>query len=280
MVEKTYKAIGVDLDETLLDTEKRISATNRACIGQAREHNCRIIVCSGRAPAAMRRYIDELGPWDKEDVYIALNGCMMFKAATHEAVEANFFPYEYAADFIEIARRNQSSLNLHLYRDDEYYVERRDETTDVYEARTGTEAKLVSDLHEVVDERLLKLVFITKSPQGLRMVQNNIGSALPAEVKGFISSSTKAPYLYEVVPSNINKGIALERAVHRLSLGMEDVICIGDSYNDIPMIQRAGLGVAVANAEDPIKESADYVTKRTNDQDAVTEVIKRFILVE
>lgn len=43
MVEKTYKAIGVDLDETLLDTEKRISATNRACIGQAREHNCRII---------------------------------------------------------------------------------------------------------------------------------------------------------------------------------------------------------------------------------------------
>ncbi len=43
----------------------------------------------------------------------------------------------------------------------------------------------------------------------------------------------------------------MERAVHRLSLGMEDVICIGDSYNDIPMIQRAGLGVAVANAEDP-----------------------------
>ena len=72
----------------------------------------------------------------------------------------------------------------------------------------------------------------------------------------------------------------MERAVHRLSLGMEDVICIGDSYNDIPMIQRAGLGVAVANAEDPIKESADYITKRTNDQDAVTEVIKRFILVE
>ena len=52
----------------------------------------------------------------------------------------------------------------------------------------------------------------------------------------------------------------MERAVHRLSLGMEDVICIGDSYNDIPMIQRAGLGVAVANAEDPIKESADSVS--------------------
>lgn len=280
MLEKTYKAIGVDLDETLLDTEKGISDTNLTCIGQAKEHNCRIIVCSGRAPAAMRGYIDELGPWEKEDVYIALNGCMMFKAATHEAVEANFFPHEYAADFIRIARQNKDTLNLHLYRDDEYYVERRDETTDIYEARTGTKAKLLDDLNTVVDERLLKLVFITKSPRGLWMVENKIGAMLPAEVKGFISSSTKAPYLYEVVPSNINKGIAMERAVKRLSLRMENVICIGDSYNDIPMIRRAGLGVAVANAEDPIKESADYITKRTNDEDAVAEVIKRFILVK
>ena len=278
MLEKAYKAIGVDLDETLLDTEKEISDTNLTCIEQAKEHNCRIIVCSGRAPAAMRRYIDELGPWEKEDVYIALNGCMMFKAATHEAVEANFFPYEYAADFIKIARQNQGSLNLHLYRDDEYYVERRDETTDIYEARTGTKAKLLDNLNTVVDERLLKLVFITKSPHGLRMVENKIGATLPAGVKGFISSSTKAPYLYELVPSNINKGIAMERAVNRLSLRMENVICIGDSYNDIPMIQKAGLGVAVANAEVPIKESADYITKRTNDEDAVAEVIKRFIL--
>ncbi len=278
MFEKAYKAIGVDLDETLLDTEKEISKTNLTCIGQARGHGCRIIVCSGRAPAAMRRYIDELGPWDIEDVYIALNGCMTFKAATHEAVEANFFPHEYAAGFIEIARQNQDAMNLHLYRDDEYYVERRDETTDIYEARTGTKAKLLDDLNAIVDERLLKLVLITKSPDGLRMVQNQIGAALPPEIRGFISSSTKAPYLYELVPSNIDKGIAMERAVNRLSLEMEDVICMGDSYNDIPMIRRAGLGVAVANAEDPIKESADYITKRTNDEDAVAEVIKRFIL--
>ena len=275
-----YRLFAVDLDETLLDSEKRISDENLRSIESAKRQGCRIVICSGRAPAAIRGYIDQIGSWDASDLYIALNGCMMIQAAGHKALETCYFPREQASLFIEIARRNASMLNIQLYREDEYYVERRDETTDIYEFRTGTSARMIEDISSVADDKMLKLVMLTNSHEGIQKVCDQIVPYLPAEVKGFFSSSRTTPFLFELVSASVDKGVAVEQAAARFAIPMEDVICIGDSYNDIPMIQRAGLGITVANAEQAVKDTADYITEKTNNENAVAEALRKFILIQ
>jgi hydroxymethylpyrimidine pyrophosphatase-like HAD family hydrolase len=63
-----------------------------------------------------------------------------------------------------------------------------------------------------------------------------------------------------------------------LGIKRKEIAAIGDQYNDIDLIEYAGLGIAVANAEDALKEKADIVTTSTNNEDAVLEAIAQFVL--
>lgn len=83
------------------------------------------------------------------------------------------------------------------------------------------------------------------------------------------------PFFLEIMPTNIDKAYSLGKLLEHLNMTKEEMICIGDGFNDLSMIQYAGLGVAMANAQEVVKKSADYVTL-SNDQDGVAHVIKEF----
>ena len=88
---------------------------------------------------------------------------------------------------------------------------------------------------------------------------------------------SEAFYL-ELVPKGIDKAASLSRLLERTRIKQEEVIAIGDGFNDLSMIRYAALGVAMANAPDGVKESADYITARTNNEDGVAEVLEKFVL--
>ncbi|WP_321571855.1 HAD-IIB family hydrolase, partial [Parabacteroides goldsteinii] len=81
------------------------------------------------------------------------------------------------------------------------------------------------------------------------------------------------PFYLEVVPKGIDKAASLERLLERVQIKREEVIAIGDGYNDLSMIKFAGLGVAMANAQPPVKSNADRITAFTNDEDGVAHFI-------
>lgn len=85
------------------------------------------------------------------------------------------------------------------------------------------------------------------------------------------------PTNVEVNPTGVNKASALRKVCEELGITMNNVMAVGDSLNDIKMIQQAGIGVAMGNAQDAIKQVADYVTE-TNDHDGVAKVIRKFVL--
>ena len=78
------------------------------------------------------------------------------------------------------------------------------------------------------------------------------------------------------MPQVVDKGAALEKLLEILGARWEDVICCGDGYNDISMIERAGVGVAMANAQPEVRAAADYVAPG-NDEDGLVWVIDRFV---
>ena len=84
--------------------------------------------------------------------------------------------------------------------------------------------------------------------------------------------------LLEITSVEATKGQALKFVADRLGIDIKDTIAIGDNYNDIDMIQVAGLGVAIFNAVDDLKSVADYVTKADNNKHAIKEIVDEFIL--
>ncbi|MDR2940336.1 MAG: HAD-IIB family hydrolase [Clostridiales bacterium] len=87
-----------------------------------------------------------------------------------------------------------------------------------------------------------------------------------------------APILLEFTNLEVSKGVGVKFVSDLLHIDLKDVIAVGDNQNDVPMIKATGLGVAVSNAVDELKEAADYITKNDCDHGAIKEVIEKFIL--
>ena len=78
------------------------------------------------------------------------------------------------------------------------------------------------------------------------------------------------------MPQHIDKAYSLQKLLNSIGLTADQMICCGDGYNDISMIEYAGLGVAMANAQAPVKDTADFITK-SNDEDGILHVIDTFM---
>lgn len=85
-----------------------------------------------------------------------------------------------------------------------------------------------------------------------------------------------APFFVELVPMGIDKAESLKRLLAIMGIGTENLMSFGDGYNDISMIKLAGMGIAMENAAQEVKEAADYVTL-SNEEDGVAAALKRFI---
>lgn len=85
------------------------------------------------------------------------------------------------------------------------------------------------------------------------------------------------PFFVEIMPPDVHKATSLEKLLGILGMDRADLIACGDGYNDLTMIQYAGVGVAMANAQQVVKDNADYITL-SNDEDGLVPVIDRFIL--
>lgn len=83
----------------------------------------------------------------------------------------------------------------------------------------------------------------------------------------------------EIMPPNVHKATSLEKLLEVLDMDRKDLVACGDGYNDLTMIEYAGVGVAMANAQDIVKEHADYITL-SNDEDGLVPVVDKFILAD
>ncbi len=84
------------------------------------------------------------------------------------------------------------------------------------------------------------------------------------------------PFFLEIMPQKIDKAHSLQKLLNSIGLTADSMICCGDGYNDVSMIEYAGLGVAMENAQSIVKQRADFIT-RSNDEDGILHVINEFM---
>jgi Cof subfamily protein (haloacid dehalogenase superfamily) len=263
--------IALDLDDTLLRSDLSISYRTRNAIKRAESLGIVVVLASGRIPAAMDQFARLLGMHKRPGYLICNNGTIIRESHTGNIVYDKKIPPGAALIAYDLA--SAEGFPVQLYEDDIMYVSRSNEFAAYDQKITGLRQVVVENFRAMVAAGCYKLL-IPGDPMILRPLQNLLGSYLGKDATLF----TSKPYFLEILPPGVDKGSALEKVAQFLNIDRESVLAIGDSMNDEAMIRWAGVGVAMVNGDERIKNIADLVTEHSNDDEGVVEIIERYIL--
>jgi Cof subfamily protein (haloacid dehalogenase superfamily) len=132
----------------------------------------------------------------------------------------------------------------------------------------------IDDFKEYIDFPLNKCL-LTAEPDKAEKIEQELAEKFGDQLNIFRSE----PYFVEIMPPNVHKATSLEKLLEVLDMDRKDLVACGDGYNDLSMIEFAGLGVAMSNAAEDIQEKADFITL-SNEEDGVAHVINKFIFNE
>ena len=262
-----YRLIAVDLDDSLLDHHQRISERNKQALRAAQEMGTHVTVATGRIPDSAMPFIREL---NVAVPVIAYQGAYIKDTMTGKTLMKYPIPMEYAHQILEKCK--EDNLYTQAYVENNYFFEQECPYSQLYRRISGLKGRAVGDLRTFLKEEPAKILIMDESERissYFQLFREWFGGKLQVTVS--------KPIFLELTHIHATKGNALKQLGSMLGIPREEIIAIGDSYNDLSMIEYAGLGVAMGNAPDPVKASAQYVTS-ANDEDGVAEVVERFVL--
>lgn len=270
-----YSLIVSDFDGTLVNNDGTISDINKKAITDYIAAGGAFAISTGRMPSGILPRARELG---LKGMVSCCQGAIIMDIESGEAILQERIPFETT---LQICRKmEEMNLHIHLYDLWDYYANMDDDALKFYENAVKTKAKLVLDkpLSQFVEEKALS------SYKVLAMVETEDNKRVYDELlkEPFIGCSlTKSSEnLVEVINSKYTKGTAVEFLANYYNTSLEQTIAIGDQHNDLPMILKAGLGVAVKNADELLQSSANYVCDATNNEGAIARIIEKFAYVE
>ena len=240
-----FKLLALDMDGTLLDGQDEISEVNRQAIAKAREQGVHIVLSTGRSIATCRPYAESL---QLNSYLVTVNGSEVWDDAGN-LLERHPLHLEDVEKMRELSRRYQTRFWA------------------VTSERVWRN-QLPTDLSS---SQWLKFGF-DFDDDGVR---TDVLEQLSENPRLEITNSS--PMNMEVNAVGVHKARGLETVCRRLGLSMDQVMAMGDSLNDIRMIKEAGLGIAMGNAQDVVKEAADWVTG-TNEEDGVAQAIRYWLI--
>ena len=264
-----YEMIFSDMDGTLLKNDFEVSEKNKAAIKKAVEKEVQFVICTGRGVFGVERYLEQLNLMGKEGYAICQNGGAVYDLRDMSlAIRESFSPKTYAP-IAEFAR--DLGLELYYYDDRTFIAETETDRVKQYCKVMGSGVEVMKNPLSYAGEFTKSL--ITGEREKLLLVQKKLMETAGDELDCFFSSKI----FMEVVKKGVSKGNIMEQTAKKAGVSLKNVIAVGDSHNDISMIKKAGLGIAVANAESEVKEVADFITEKSCDKDAIAEVIEKFI---
>ena len=264
-----YKLIAFDVDDTLLTTEKVISPKTKQALLNAQKNGIKLCVASGRLPYGVKPYAEELDVLNNGGFYLGFNGGAVLNSG-NELIGTTYLDSKYIEPVYEVLRPTNVTTMVHKC--DIIYADRKvNDYTHIEPDVIGLPLNLVDDIAEFVDWKLHKIL-LCGEPGELKEVEGKLKAKFADDVDIYLS----APWFLEVMPNGVNKGLGVEKVCADMGISMDEVMAFGDNYNDIPMLEMAGLGIAMGNAEDEVKNSADYVTD-TCDLDGIAKALSKFL---
>lgn len=265
------KLVTIDIDRTLIDDNMNIPNANKQAIQKARENGCNVVLCSGRGGASVRNYMEEL---ELKDMVPSLGGCML---STWEGKVVNDYGIDCETALKIYDKTRCYGLYPYVFKglqwltdaENEYWIKREYEVTRV----AGT----ILDLRKFIETNMPnKMLVPTMDGNLIQTVMKDLNDSFSDKVTCFLSS----PYYIEVLPRGINKGTAVNDLIKYFNISKNEVLAIGDYYNDVDMFNASGNTACPSNAPLDIRNMVDYVSSADNNVGAVSEILKRYGIVQ
>lgn len=267
------KIIASDIDETLVDSKKNVPERNVRAIASAEEKGTIVALATGRGPYELHEIPRQAGVIRDDRFIICCNGAIIINAFDRKIVDKSPLNFKYTKNIFNYALANK--LEFFIYTLDKKYAINLDKEekksyihfNNLIEIKDG-------NIDFLEDEIVLKVLFKNENIDSLHSLEVDVAKITDYSLEIAYSSDM---YM-EINAKGVDKGKALEKLCKHYGIDIKDSLAIGDNYNDVAMIQSAGIGVAVKNAHLQVKETADYITKATNEEGAVGEAIEKFVL--
>ena len=275
---RTIRMIGVDLDGTLLNSEKQLTAYTREVLKKAIEQEVAVVVATGRPFSGVP---DELKHFPGIRYALTANGARILdmQKQKQKVVYENLLSGEIAEKVIDILKRhhaiheffvdgvgymNEDGLkNVYAYFEDPHMAE--------YLQSTRIPVKDVKEKLQTMKCEVDKLQGIFRNQKDKQEALEELNT-----LSGIVVTAAMDNNL-EINKEGTNKGLGLLQLGKSLGISREEIMACGDGGNDVEMLKEVGFAIAMANAYDPVKTAADFVTV-SNDEDGVAKAIERFVL--
>ncbi len=265
-----YKLLVLDLDGTLTDSKKRITTYTHDTLIEAQKQGVKIVLASGRPTYGVAPLANALELDRYEGYILSYNGGEIIDWKTGEVIYKKWLDNDVLPYLYNCATNNRFAIVTY---DHEFVLtESPDDEYVLKEALLNVmKIKKVDNFLEAIPRPITKCLIVGE-PERLAILEKEMYEKLKDRMGVFRSE----PYFLELVPKGIDKAQSLSVLLEETGMKREEMITIGDGFNDLSMIQYAGLGIAMANAQPVVRENADFITY-SNDEDGVAHAVEKFI---
>jgi Cof subfamily protein (haloacid dehalogenase superfamily) len=268
-----YKLMAVDIDGTLLNSNSELTAHTQETIIKAVDKGLIFTIATGRPIIGVQPLGEQLG-FDMP--FITYNGAMVLTGKSKRIIFNQTMNPDDARMIFN--KGDELGITTVLWSNNRLYANRYDERVTEYAKISGATPEIAEN--KVFNEGVTKLIWydeVERINEIKNKVYDMINPGKTSEDSSFIAHTSR-PYFLEFVDRKASKAIAMEKLGKHYNIKREEMIAIGDGFNDLSMIEYAGLGIAMGNAPDEIKNKASFVTL-SNDEDGLAHAIEKFILI-
>ena len=268
------KLLILDIDGTIAGKSNQVSTRVKQAIKAAQDRGVRVAIATGRMYKSALRFHHDIGA---DLPIMAYQGAWIQDPATGTIHRHQPVPVEIARELIDYFEQGHllDKLSIHVYRDDCLYVRKINEDTELYIGRSGISVYPVADLRTVLIDRPTKILAMSEDTD---LIQHLLTDLRQRYQPDKLHITTSVPIFLETTQSGVNKGTAIDYVAKKfLDITAENVLAIGDNYNDVEMLIYAGIGVAMGNAPADVQSLADWVAPDI-EADGVAVAIEKFIL--
>ena len=264
-----YKFAAADMDGTLLNDANEITKHTVETIRLAVSQGLIFSICTGRPIQGVERYLRQLGI---QGPVITYNGAMILDSATGRVLYRQELNREDGRRILETGLNYNTTMCI--WSDNKLYGNQLNERIHKYSQAANVTPLLMPSIDELLSQGITKILWYDDTSK-IQQIEKELKETAPFQNVTFCTSK---PFYLEFFSSKVSKAAAIDRISELYGFTKTETIAIGDGFNDLSMIRHAALGAAMANAPEGVKECADYITTRTNNQDGVAEVLEKFIL--
>lgn len=267
------KLLVLDIDGTISGRSNVVSEPVKQAVREVQDRGIRVAIATGRMYQSAKRFHQAIG---SDLPLICYQGAWIAEPETDHCLRHNPLPQAIACELIDLlAQPEWSSLSVHCYIDDQLIVGDLSPDTQTYTARSQIQPIVVPDLAATIAANTPTKILALSADTD--QVTRFLGDVRKRYHPDDLYCTTSTPAFFEATHPQANKGVAVQYlAEDYLGLRSDQVMAIGDNYNDLEMLLYAGIGVAMGDAPQGVSERADWVAPSV-EADGVVVAIEQFL---